>query len=196
MKRLFDIIVSLLVMIIFFPFGLIISLFILSEGKGEVFYLQERIGKDEKPFKLFKFRTMKKNADRLGKLTVGMRDPRITKIGFFLRKYKLDEFPQFINVLIGNMSLVGPRPEVKEYTDLYDAEQKKVLEVKPGITDYASIEFFDENKLLGESDDPKSTYINEIMPAKIELNQKYIKDPNVIHDIKILWLTVKKVVVG
>jgi lipopolysaccharide/colanic/teichoic acid biosynthesis glycosyltransferase len=94
------------------------------------------------------------------------------------------------------MSLVGPRPVVKEYTDLYDAEQKKVLMVKPGITDYASIEFFDENKLLGESDDPKSTYINEIMPAKIELNQKYIKDPNVIHDIKILWLTVKKVVVG
>lgn len=196
MKRLFDIIVSLLVMIIFFPFGLIISLFILSEGKGEVFYLQERIGKNEKPFKLFKFRTMRKNADKLGKLTVGMKDPRITKIGYFLRKYKLDEFPQFINVLIGNMSLVGPRPEVKEYTDLYDAEQKKVLMVKPGITDYASIEFFDENKLLGESDDPKSTYINEIMPAKIELNQKYIKDPNVIHDIKILWLTVKKVVVG
>lgn len=196
MKRLFDIIVSLLVMIIFFPFGLIISLFILSEGKGEVFYLQERIGKNEKPFKLFKFRTMRKNADKLGKLTVGMKDPRITKIGYFLRKYKLDEFPQFINVLIGNMSLVGPRPEVKEYTDLYDAEQKKVLMVKPGITDYASIEFFDENKLLGESDDPKSTYINEIMPAKIELNQKYIKDPNVIHDIKIFWLTVKKVVVG
>lgn len=193
-KRIFDIIVSSIVLIIFLPFGIVISLLIALGSKGGVFYLQERIGKDEVPFKLFKFRTMRKDADKSGKLTVGMKDPRITKVGYFLRKYKLDEFPQFINVWIGNMSIVGPRPEVKEYTDLYSTEQKQVLSVKPGITDYASIEYYSENELLGESKDPKRTYIEEIMPAKIELNKKYIANPNLVHDIKIMWLTLKKII--
>ena len=193
-KRIFDIIVSSIVLIIFLPFGIVISLLIALGSKGGVFYLQERIGKDAVPFKLFKFRTMRKDADKSGKLTVGMKDPRITKVGYFLRKYKLDEFPQFINVWIGNMSIVGPRPEVKEYTDLYSTEQKQVLSVKPGITDYASIEYYSENKLLGESTDPKRTYIEEIMPAKIELNKKYIANPNLVHDIKIMWLTFKKII--
>jgi lipopolysaccharide/colanic/teichoic acid biosynthesis glycosyltransferase len=195
-KRIFDIFISFFVLIAFFPFGLIISLLITIESKGGVFYFQERVGKDEVLFKLYKFRTMLINADKSGKLTVGMRDPRITKVGYFLRKYKLDEFPQFINVLIGDMSLVGPRPEVKEYTDLYDASQKEVLAVKPGITDYASIEYFDENKLLGESSEPKKTYIEEIMPAKINLNKKYIQNPTLFHDFKLLWLTFKKIVFG
>jgi lipopolysaccharide/colanic/teichoic acid biosynthesis glycosyltransferase len=193
-KRIFDFIVSGIVLLIFLPFGIVISLLVALGSKGGVFYLQERIGKNAVPFKLYKFRTMRKDADKFGKLTVGMKDPRITKVGYFLRKYKLDEFPQFINVLIGNMSIVGPRPEVKEYTDLYSADQKKVLSVKPGITDYASIEYFDENKLLGESLDPKKTYLEDIMPAKIKLNQKYIANPSLWHDIKIMWLTFKKII--
>lgn len=194
MKRLFDILFSLVVLAIFLPFGMIIALVILLTSKGGVFYIQERIGKNEQPFGLLKFRTMRKDADKLGKLTVGMRDPRITGIGYFLRKYKLDEFPQFINVLFGKMSVVGPRPEVKEYVDLYTEEQKRVLKVKPGITDYASLEYFEENELLGKSSDPRKTYIEEVMPAKLELNKKYASNPSIGQDLKIVWKTFLKVV--
>jgi lipopolysaccharide/colanic/teichoic acid biosynthesis glycosyltransferase len=194
LKRVFDIIVSLLILVLFLPFGIIISIWILIESKGGVFYRQERIGKNGIPFKIFKFRSMRKDADKQGKLTVGMRDPRITNSGYFIRKYKLDEFPQFINVLIGEMSIVGPRPEVKEYTDLYNDEQRKILSVKPGITDYASLEYFKENELLGKSEDPQKTYINEIMPAKIQLNLKYIENPGIIQDLKIMWRTFLKIV--
>lgn len=194
MKRLFDIIVSLIVLLIFFPIGILLSLCISLESKGGVFYRQERIGKKGVPFKLWKFRTMRKDADKLGKLTVGMRDPRITRVGLFIRKSKLDEFPQFINVLFGDMSIVGPRPEVKEYVDLYTHEQQIVLTVRPGITDYASLEYFHENELLGASENPRQTYIDEIMPAKIELNKKYIAHPTIGHDIKIMWLTFLKMV--
>ena len=189
LKRIHDILFSALVLLLFLPFGVVISLIILFSSPGGVFYRQERIGLNGEPFMLLKFRTMRKNADQLGQLTVGMRDPRITRIGYFLRKYKLDEFPQFINVLRGDMSVVGPRPEVKEYTDLYTPEQRKILTVKPGITDYASLVYFDENKLLGESNDPQKTYIEEVMPAKIALNQKYLSRPTLGHDIKIIWLT-------
>lgn len=136
---------------------------------------------------------MRPNADSIGKLTVGMRDPRITKIGFFLRKYKIDEFPQFLNVLFGTMSVVGPRPEVEEYVNLYTNEQKRILLVKPGITDYASLEYFDENRLLGESSNPRETYINEIMPNKIKLNEKYIQSPSLMHDLKIIFKTIKRI---
>ena len=194
MKRIFDIVVSLIILILFFPIGIIISLWILLESKGGVFYKQERIGKDGVPFKMFKFRSMRKDADKAGNLTVGMRDPRITRSGYFIRKYKLDEFPQFINVLKGDMSIVGPRPEVREYTDLYTEEQRKILSVKPGITDYASLEYFEENELLGQSADPHRTYIEEIMPAKIELNMKYIKDPGIVRDLKIMWKTFLKII--
>jgi lipopolysaccharide/colanic/teichoic acid biosynthesis glycosyltransferase len=194
LKRIFDIVVSLIILILFFPIGIIISLWILLESKGGVFYKQERIGKDGVPFKMFKFRSMRKDADKAGKLTVGMHDPRITRSGYFIRKYKLDEFPQFINVLKGDMSIVGPRPEVREYTDLYTEEQRKILSVKPGITDYASLEYFEENELLGQSADPHRTYIEEIMPAKIELNMKYIKDPGIVRDLKIMWKTFLKII--
>jgi lipopolysaccharide/colanic/teichoic acid biosynthesis glycosyltransferase len=193
MKRAFDIIFSLAVLIVFFPFGLLISIAILSSSRGGVFYRQERIGKRGKPFMLFKFRSMKRNADKKGKLTVGMTDSRITKIGVFIRKYKLDEFPQFINVLIGDMSVVGPRPEVEEFVAYYTDEQKRILDVKPGITDYASIEYFNENALLAASENPKQDYIKKIMPQKINLNQKYIKRPTLTHDLKIILRTVQRI---
>lgn len=136
---------------------------------------------------------MLKNSDQLGKLTVGMRDSRITKSGYFLRKFKLDEFPQFLNVLKGEMSIVGPRPEVLEYVKLYTEEQQKILQVKPGITDYASIFYFNENELLGNSKDPEKMYITEVMPAKINLNLKYIEQPGLFQDLKIVWLTALKI---
>ncbi len=132
---------------------------------------------------------MRPNADQMGKLTVGMRDPRITRTGYFIRKYKLDEFPQFLNVIKGDMSIVGPRPEVKEYVDLYTEEQRRILNIKPGITDYASLEYFKENELLGKSNNPERVYIDEIMPAKIELNKKYLQNPTIGTDLKIMWKT-------
>ena len=174
MKRQFDILSSLIILTFFFPFGLTIALIISITSKGGVFYRQERIGKDGVPFRLFKFRTMKPGSDKAGLLTVGINDSRITPIGGFLRKFKLDEFPQFLNVLSGEMSIVGPRPEVKKYVDLYTPEQREVLKVNPGITDYASIEYYNENEILGNSSDPQKTYIEEVMPAKLELNKKYI----------------------
>jgi lipopolysaccharide/colanic/teichoic acid biosynthesis glycosyltransferase len=194
MKRTFDILVSTIILAIFLPFGIIISLFILFGSRGGVFYIQERVGLNGKTFGLYKFRTMRKDADKAGKLTVGMRDPRITKVGYFLRKTKLDEFPQFLNVLKGEMSIVGPRPEVQEYVDHYTEEQNTILSVRPGITDYASLEYFNENELLGKSANPQRTYIEEIMPAKIELNRKYLDRPTVGHDIQIMWKTFLKIV--
>lgn len=194
MKRIFDIVASSCILMVFLPFGLLFSFAIIFESRGGIFYRQERIGKNGIPFKLFKFRTMNLDADKSGKLTVGMRDPRITRVGYFLRKLKLDEFPQFINVLIGEMSIVGPRPEVKEYVDLYTVEQRKVLNVKPGITDYASLEYFKENELLGKSENPQQTYINEIMPAKLELNKKYLENPTIGQDVSIMWKTFLKMI--
>jgi lipopolysaccharide/colanic/teichoic acid biosynthesis glycosyltransferase len=195
MKRLFDILFSLMILILFLPFGIILSFLIVVESKGGIFYKQERIGKNGNPFNLLKFRSMLTDADKSGKLTVGMRDPRITRIGYFIRKFKLDEFPQFINVLKGEMSIVGPRPDVKEYVDLYSSEERKVLEVKPGITDYASLEYFEESDLLAKSSNPEKTYIEEIMPAKLKLNQKYIDNPTLLVDLKIIFLTAKRILV-
>lgn len=193
MKRLFDIFFSLLVLSLFFPFGLLIALLVVCTSRGGIFFLQNRVGKNGVPFKLIKFRTMRVNAEKSGSLTVGMKDPRITRIGVVLRKYKLDEFPQFINVLLGTMSIVGPRPEVKEYVDLYTEDQKVILTVKPGITDYASIEYFRENELLARSENPRETYINEIMPDKIKLNQKYIREYSLRQDVQIVWKTAVRI---
>ena len=193
MKRAFDFLFSLFILTLFFPIGLIISVLILFGSPGGIFYRQERVGKNGIPFKLYKFRSMRVNAEASGKLTVGMKDPRITSVGVFIRKYKLDEFPQFINVLKGDMSIVGPRPEVHEFVALYSDTQKKVLEVKPGITDYASIEYFNENELLASSDNPKRTYVEKIMPDKLELNQKYLANPTLAHDLKIIFMTMRRV---
>ena len=189
MKRAFDLLISVVVLIIFSPVFIIVGIFISLESKGGVFFSQERIGKNLVPFKILKFRTMKLNSESQGKLTVGSKDNRITKVGYRLRKYKIDKLPQFINVLKGEMSIVGPRPEVNKYVELYNQEQKEVLSIKPGITDYASLEYFEENKLLGESSNPEETYINEIMPKKLEINLKYVKKHSFFTDLNIIWKT-------
>ena len=189
MKRVFDLIFSLFGIAVLLPVYLIISLLIAVDSKGGVIYRQERTGKDGKTFRVLKFRTMRPDSFNKGALTVGSRDPRITNIGYYLRKYKLDELPQLFNVFLGEMSFVGPRPEVKKYTDLYTKEQQKVLQVRPGITDYASIKYRNENDMLSASDDPEKIYIEEIMPEKLNLNLKYINDNNVFKDIKIIFDT-------
>lgn len=155
LKRLFDIVFSFVALVLLLPVFIVVAVWIKLDSPGPVFFLQERIGKDFISFKLFKFRSMQTNAEQKGQLTVGMRDSRITASGYFLRKYKIDELPQLINVLIGEMSFVGPRPEVKKYVDLYNEQQRKVLSVKPGITDYASLQFSNENEILGKSENPE-----------------------------------------
>jgi len=192
MKRIFDIVFSALGLLVLLPFFLLVALLIKFDSKGPVFYLQERIGKNGKPFKIFKFRTMVVDADKKGLLSLGKKDSRITRVGAFLRKTKFDELPQLINVLKGDMSFVGPRPEVKKYTDLYTPEQWEVLQVRPGITDYASLEYIDEEQLLGASDDPEKTYIEEIMPHKIRLNKDYLAHRSFFSDIKLIFMTVFK----
>ena len=191
-KRLLDIILSFIGILILIPFFLIISLFIILDSKGGVFYTQSRVGKRESDFSLYKFRTMKTDADKNGLLTVG-EDNRITNVGRTLRKYKIDELPQLFNVLFGTMSIVGPRPEVRKYVNLYTEEQKEILNVRPGITDYASLEYFNENELLANSENPEETYIKEILPAKINLNRKYISNPSLGAYLSIVFKTISKI---
>jgi lipopolysaccharide/colanic/teichoic acid biosynthesis glycosyltransferase len=194
MIRLFDIFFSALGLIILFPFFIVFFLLIRLESKGGAFYIQERIGKNGKPFGLYKFRSMRVGSDAEGLLTVGERDNRITRIGYILRKTKIDELPQLMNVLKGDMSLVGPRPEVRKYTDMYTEEQRKVLCVRPGITDYASIEYVNENELLSKADDPERMYIEKVMPDKIKLNMKYLEHYTIGEYFKIIFLTFKSLV--
>ena len=194
LKRLFDIVASLVGIIILLPFLIVICIAMIVSCGFPLFYLQTRVGKNGKDFKLFKFRTMHLDADKKGLLTVGGRDPRVTSIGYYLRKYKLDELPQLFNVLFGTMSLVGPRPEVRKYVDLYTKEQQQVLSVKPGITDFASLEYINENDLLAKSDNPEKTYIEEIMPAKLALNMKYIQQQGILVDFKIILNTIFKII--
>jgi lipopolysaccharide/colanic/teichoic acid biosynthesis glycosyltransferase len=193
-KRLFDIILSTFGLIVFSPILIIIAILIKLDSKGPVFYRQTRVGKHSEDFKIFKFRTMHVNADKMGLLTVGDRDPRVTKVGYSLRKYKLDELPQLINVFIGEMSFVGPRPEVRKYVDLYSESDAEILKVKPGITDYASIKYRDEAELMKASDNPEKIYIEEIMPEKIKLNKVYIENYGVITDLKIIFKTFASIV--
>lgn len=194
MIRFFDIIFSIIGLVILSPIFIVLYLLIRIESKGGGFYSQERIGKNGKPFKLYKFRSMRIGSDKKGLITIGKKDNRITKTGFILRKYKLDELPQLWNVFIGDMSLVGPRPEVKKYTDLYTEEQKQVLQVRPGITDWASIKYVDENKILGEAKDPDEAYVNLIMPNKIKLNMVYIQHQTLGEYFKIIFTTFKEIV--
>lgn len=193
MKRVIDIFASAFMLILLFPLGLVIALLIACDSRGGVFYRQSRVGRYNRDFTLYKFRTMRTDADRLGLLTVGARDSRITRVGYYLRKYKIDELPQLLNILVGDMSFVGPRPEVRKYVDLYNDEQKKVLSVRPGLTDYASIAYINENEILEKADDKEQTYINEIMPEKIKLNMKFIQNPSLYQYFKIIFLTIKSI---
>ena len=194
MIRLFDILFSVLGLILLSPIFIVLYIIIRTGSKGGAFYVQERIGKDGRPFMLYKFRTMHVGSDSEGLLTIGKDDNRITRVGYFLRKTKIDELPQLLNVLKGDMSLVGPRPEVRKYVDLYTEEQRKVLSVRPGITDYASIEYVNENELLSKASDPDRVYIEEVMPDKIKLNMKYLEHYTMQEYFRIIFLTLKSLI--
>ena len=194
LKRGFDIFFSFIGLILLSPVLLVIAVIVGTGSRGGVFYLQSRVGRNNRDFKIIKFRTMYTGADKRSLLTVGGKDHRITKAGYYLRKYKLDELPQLLNVLAGTMSFVGPRPEVRKYVDLYTNDQKKVLSVKPGITDYASLEYFSENELLAKSANPEQTYIHEVMPAKLALNARYITEAGLGTDLKIIFKTLGKII--
>lgn len=190
LKRSLDILVSGIGLLLLSPFFLLICLLIVLDSRGPAFYRQVRVGRNGRDFRLWKLRTMYIDSDKRGQLiTIGNRDARVTRLGYYLRKYKLDEFPQLINVLKGEMSLVGPRPEVRKYVNYYTPEQLKVLDVRPGITDPASIAFADENQILEAVADPEQYYIKEVMPRKLELNLVYIRRQNFWRDIGILFKT-------
>jgi len=193
MKRLFDILFSATLILVLFPLGIVVSIWIVLDDFGSPFFVQQRVGLNGKNFGLLKFRSMRKNAESKGQLTVGMKDNRITRSGYFIRKYKIDELPQLVNVFLGEMSVVGPRPEVPKYVLLYNEEQQNVLSIKPGITDFASIEYVRENELLSQSPNPEKTYIEEIMPAKLALNLKYVREQSFLTDMKIILQTVKAI---
>ena len=193
MKRVLDILCSLFVLLLLLPMWVVVALLIVLESRGGVFYVQKRVGKDNRDFSLYKFRTMRPDADSKGLLTVGARDSRITRVGYFLRKYKIDEFPQLLNIIKGDMSIVGPRPEVRKYVNLYTPEQMRVLSVRPGLTDYASIRYVNENEVLAASDDPERTYIEKVMPAKLALNLQYIDNRSLKEDFKLIFQTFKAI---
>ena len=193
MKRLFDIIFSAVLILVLLPLGIVVSIWIVLDYFGSPFFVQQRVGLNGKNFGLLKFRSMRKNAESKGQLTVGMKDNRITRSGYFIRKYKIDELPQLVNVFLGEMSVVGPRPEVPKYVLLYNEAQQNVLSIKPGITDFASIEYVRENELLSQSPNPEQTYIKEIMPAKLELNLKYVREQSFLTDMKIILQTIKAI---
>jgi lipopolysaccharide/colanic/teichoic acid biosynthesis glycosyltransferase len=193
MKRLFDILFSTLLILVLLPLGIVVSIWIILDDFGSPFFVQQRVGLNGRNFGLLKFRSMRKNAESKGQLTVGMKDNRITRSGYFIRKYKIDELPQLVNVFLGEMSVVGPRPEVPKYVLLYNEEQQNVLSIKPGITDFASIEYVRENELLSQSPNPEKTYIEEIMPAKLALNLKYVREQSFLTDMKIILQTVKAI---
>ncbi len=194
MIRFIDIVLSFIILFLLSPVFVVIYFLIIIQSKGGGFYIQKRVGRYGKDFNLYKFRSMYLDADKKGLLTIGSNDPRVTKIGLFIRRFKIDELPQFINVIKGDMSIVGPRPEVKKYVDLYSKEQMKVLSVRPGITDYASIQYADENSILAKSTDSEKDYIEYIMPDKILLNMKFIENKNFIEYFKIIIKTFLKLI--
>ena len=192
-KRVFDILISLVGLLCVGIFFIAIGALIKIDSKGPVFYKQTRVGKNGKPFRILKFRTMVVDADRTGQLITVGEDSRITKVGRFLRRTKIDELPQIINIIKGDMSFVGPRPEVLKYVSMYSDAQAQVLLVRPGITDIASIEYRNESDILALSEDPERTYIEEIMPRKLSYNMQYLKNISVINDVRIICTTVLKV---
>lgn len=189
MKRLFDIVMSGLGLLILSPLFLILAIWIKLDSKGPVFFRQSRVGKGNKDFRIFKFRSMRVGSDKGSQVTIGGHDPRITRSGYFIRKFKLDELPQLINVFIGDMSLVGPRPEVRHYVDYWTPEQMHVLDVRPGITDPASIKFRNENELLEKAEDPERYYIDVIMQEKLKLYLEYVKNHSFFGDLGLIFKT-------
>lgn len=196
MKRLFDIVASGLGLIVLSPLFLILAIWIKLDSKGPVFYRQVRVGYKNKDFRIFKFRSMRIGADKGSLVTIGGHDPRVTRSGYFIRKFKFDELPQLINVFLGDMSLVGPRPEVRHYVDYWTPEQMHVLDVRPGITDPASIKFRNENELMEKAEDPEKYYIEVIMQEKIKLYLKYVEKHNFFYDLglifKTFWVIIKE----
>lgn len=194
LKRAFDFCFAFIGLLSLFPFLLLCSIWIKLDSKGPIFFRQQRVALNGELFRIFKFRTMRVDAEKAGRLTVGS-DSRITKSGAFLRKYKLDELPQLIDVLRGKMSLVGPRPEVPEFMDLYPQTQRvKILSVRPGITDRAAIEMVDENEILGQYEDARQAYIDVIMPMKAKFYLEYVEKQSFVDDIYIIFLTIKKII--
>lgn len=190
MKRLFDIVCSFFGLVILSPLFVFLSFWVGLSSRGGVFYKQRRVGLKGRDFTLYKFRSMAVGSDKKGLLTVGGKDSRVTKAGYFIRKYKLDELPQLFNVLKGDMSFVGPRPEVRKYVDMYSEEQKRVLSVRPGITDIASMKYRNENDILAKAENPEQYYIDVIMPDKLALNLEYIDTRNFFRDIKLIFRTI------
>ena len=194
MKRLFDIVASGCGLLVLSPVLLIVAIWIKLDSRGPVFYRQVRVGYKNKDFRIFKFRSMRIGADKGSLVTIGGRDPRVTRSGYFIRKYKLDELPQLINVFIGDMSLVGPRPEVRHHVDYWTPEQMRVLDVRPGITDPASIKFRNENELMGQAENPEEYYIHVIMQEKIKLYLEYVANASFLYDLKLILQTFKVIV--
>lgn len=196
MKRLFDIVASGLGLIVLSPLFLILAIWIKLDSKGPVFYRQVRVGYKNKDFRIFKFCSMRVGADKGSLVTIGGHDPRITRSGYFIRKFKFDELPQLINVFVGDMSLVGPRPEVRHYVDYWTQEQMHVLDVRPGITDPASIKFRNENELMEQAEAPEKYYIEVIMQEKIKLYLEYVEKHNFFYDLSLIfktfWVIVKE----
>ena len=190
-KRAFDVVFALLALLLLLPLLLLLALLVASTSPGGAFFRQIRVGKNGRDFRLLKFRTMRPGSDTKGQITVGERDPRITGIGRLLRKSKCDELPQLLNVLIGDMSMVGPRPEVPKYVALYTPDQRRILSVRPGITGPASVEYIDENELLGRSPDPERTYIEEVMPAKLAIDLAYVEQTSFALDMRIILATAR-----
>ncbi len=189
MKRLFDVVASGVGLLLLSPLFLLVAIWIKLDSHGPVFYRQVRVGRYNRDFRIFKFRSMRVGADKGSLVTIGGRDPRVTRSGYFIRKFKIDELPQLINVFIGDMSLVGPRPEVRHYVDYWTKEQLRVLDVRPGITDPASIKFRNENELLEKAEDPEKYYIEVIMQEKLRLYLKYVEKHNFWYDIKLIFQT-------
>lgn len=194
MKRLFDILFSGCGLLMLSPLFIVVAIWIKLDSKGPVFYRQTRVGRGNKDFRLYKFRSMRVDADKQGLLTVGGHDSRVTRSGYFIRKYKLDELPQLINVFVGDMSLVGPRPEVRRYVDMYSEEQLHVLDVRPGITDAASIKYRNENDLLAAAADPEKYYIEVIMPDKLSINLEYVQHHSLLNDLKLIFKTFNAII--
>jgi len=194
LKRLFDVVFSLIGMILLFPILLLISILIKLDSKGPILFIQGRVGKNNKDFNIFKFRTMRVLSDKKGLLTLGNNDSRITKMGYVLRRYKIDEFPQLINILKGDMSFVGPRPELRYYVNFYNDDDMKIFEVRPGITGLASLKYRNEVELLKAAKDPEAFFIKTIIPDKLKYNKAYISKQNFFFDLKLILLTIVKVI--